>query len=235
MPDSVQHRLPISADFEQLIAKARVEYTSLTTSLAHGTRTLQAALVLACMAILLTVAQLRDRLATLTLGEFPAVGIAPIALLTIALIAILRINTLANAFSLDRLRSMGFEPLLSTARNRGSFLIAQALNTIDAVICHKSALAAPTGLFGGQLSSWTLAALAGRKHFALPDLAQVLNGFNARALIDEKRLRIAICAIADYWHGALLYTLAQPPALIVVHTATSPDIKARSPSLNLLC
>jgi hypothetical protein len=233
--ESVPHRLPISAELEQLIVKARVEYTSLTTSLAHGTRTLQAALVLTCMAILLTVAQLRDRLSTLTLGEFPAVGVAPIALLTIALIAILRINMLANAFSLDRLRSLGFEPLLSSARSRGSFLIAQALNTIDAVICHKSALAAPTGLFGGQLSSWTFAALAGRKQFALPDLAQFLNGFNARALIDEKRLRIAICAIADYWHGPLLCAITQRPALLLLCAATSPRLKARSASLNLLC
>jgi hypothetical protein len=226
-------RLPTAANIEQLIAKARVEYTTLTTTLAHGTRTLQMALVLASLAIVLTGAHLRDRLTAMTLGELPTVGLASIALLVIAMVAIARINLQTNAFSMDRLRTLGFEPLLSAARSR--VWIAQVLSTIDALICHKSALAAPMGLFGGQLHNWTLAALFGRKQFALPDLAQVLHGFNARALIDEKLLRIAICAIADYWQGPLLWTVAHPPALIAVCAEASPRAKTRSAVINLLC
>ncbi len=217
------------------MGKARVEYAHLTRSLAQGTNTTQAVLVLATVTILLTVAQLRERLHAVTLDELPAVGLAPVIFLASALMVIRRIMLQSTAFSLARLEALGAQPLIDTARSKVTALFLHGCATFDAIVCHKTALAAPTGLLTGQLQTLTVMLLTWRNRATMPNLFDMMR-VNVRSVVDERKLRLMLAFLGlrlSIPFNAFLQL--QRLGFVQLNDDLTAYFSGRPASINLLC
>jgi hypothetical protein len=220
---------------EKLIDKARAEYASLMQSLSQGTRTTQAVLLLAAVTILLTVAHLRDRLQDVTPGEFPAIGLAPVCMLVCALLVMRKITLQTTAFSLAQLKSLGAQPLIDSARSKVTALMLQGCATFDAIVCHKAALAVPTGLLTGQLQTLTVMLLTWRNRATMRNLIEMMR-VNVRSVVDERKLRLMLSFLGLRLPiPANTASVFQHFTFVRVNDDLSAGASGRPASINLLC
>jgi hypothetical protein len=228
-------RLPSATELEHLLEKARVEYASLSQSIVQGTRTMQGVAMLASLAILVTIAQLRDRLTSITLGEFPTVALTPVLFLICALLISRRINTQTKAYCVARLRTLGADLRTPEALGRLNALLVQTMAAFDAFVCHKATLLEPTGLLSQHRAAFALCVATWRARAASTGLARLLRDVNFGALLDERRLRIAIDALARRFGAARPMSTMHRLTAVVIRVTTPPTPRLIPASIHLLC
>lgn len=226
-----------------MVSRGRIDITQLVNearALAHNSRTVQAAAMLAAVAALLTIARLRDLLPTLDLVEVPALLLAP-CVLFLALLLAGRLNLSLNVPLAELAELPAFrktrtdaESLLKRVDLFVHTLAVQACVLIDSFVWNKIAVAEPTGLLAAHSQRIALLIALWRSNWRLPRVIETLEA-HLRSLIDGRSLRDLIERLSSWF--VLPAQHAGPSQLTTLAPDPTPQRAALNQplSINLRC
>jgi hypothetical protein len=162
--------------------------------LAEKSRATQSVALLCAVTMVLIFDRMGDRIGDVALAEVLALLLAASGL-AMALLTVTEMTVRTQSVLLE-LPRFDPQPWLLRIRLKLLSFSLHACALADSFVCHKAALAAPTGLLGSQLNAILLTLQTWREAVRLPRVVDAL-GAQLRLLIDLRQLRAAIAAMGE--------------------------------------